>query len=131
MTRLENFALGVAKTIAQLKGSELSYRITEHSIDTSFVKPQNTDSRVWEDNYNEGCIYIGNYANPVEITIPENENEDYNLVTTQKYKTIMKQDAIREAFNTEGTGLDFTTKMIIGNIIITFMIAILIVGTQA
>ena len=128
MTRLENFMLGIAKTVAQLKGSELSYRINNHSINTSFVTPETTDTRVWEDFYDKGNIYIGEYANPVKISPSDINDENYDIITTEKYKTYMRQRAIQEAFNTEGTGLEMTDKLIIANILFTAILMIIVMG---
>lgn len=116
MSHLANAILALATTVANMVGSELQIIISDTGLETRFVRPGPRDEWYWEPSYQNGAVFYEGYATPIKVPEPP-ENE---VITTDEYATYMKQDVIKQAFATEGTG---DTPWLLIGIMATFAVA--------
>lgn len=95
---LEKFGLAIValtRSIVQMFGYELAVKIKEHSINLDFVDPDALDERAYDDNhFVSGNIFVGEYANPINITNIKNAYQEADYIVSERYKEYMEQELI-------------------------------------
>jgi hypothetical protein len=81
---------------ARIFNLELRIVLTEHKIKTEFVKPKNSDVAWDSEHWVYGNIFVEGIANPVKITKSKLEEEDVEIITSDRYKTFMEQSLIED-----------------------------------
>lgn len=111
MSRIAAGLRNLADKIAKARGREPIYLIGNYEIDVKYVKPKTTDSRVWENLYRFGNIYLKNKANPLDISQKEKDGEiEGELIASERFKTIMETKVVNEALNTKSTQTETLVK---------------------
>lgn len=68
--------------------------LTEHKIKTKFESPSN-ENNAWDSNHwVYGNIFLKGIANPIKPKKSDVENGDYEIITSERYKSYMEQDLI-------------------------------------
>lgn len=97
MSKMANLFLSISKSIAKARSSEPAIITSEHGITIKYETPSKEGNRIWDKSmYSWGNIFIKGYANPVKINVENNENAQ--MIASQKYKDFMKTKVIRDAF---------------------------------
>jgi len=82
--------------------------LTDHKIKIKAVNPTETE-KYWDNNiWTYGNIYLQDFANPIDIRQSVVEDKEYDLITTERYKTFMEQtliDDMLQASKTDGLTL--------------------------
>ena len=112
------------RSIGRLLGCELKVDVSDHSIQTSMVKPDK-ERWAWDDTlYKKGCLFVDGYANPVKpsvdynkdledpdtVTVKESEQqateddtedseEHVSMISSPRYREYMRQDLISQMLN--------------------------------
>lgn len=109
---------------ARIFGYELKIVLTEHKIKTKFASPS-SEKNNWDDSHwIRGNIFIDGIANPINISKQEVKNGDYEIITSERYKTFMEQSLIDDMLQaSKSDGLTLKTVALI-----LAMINILAVG---
>lgn len=126
MSLVANFFRGIAESWANMRGCERRIIFDENNFRVDYVKPKSTDSRYWGDHYPWGNIYYKDYANPIKVQESDLDPEKLEVITTEKWKTFMEQDVIRDAFKTSTDALDMSAKLQIATVIMLGVIAALL-----
>jgi len=80
---------------------ELEVELTDHKIKTRAVNPEESD-RAWDSRqWVHGNLYLEGLANPIKITPKDVKNldEDYEIISSERYKTFMEQNLIDDMLN--------------------------------
>lgn len=120
-----NWVVALARTVARVLGYELGVLVGKHEIRLVFRDPDDTESMAWDDSaFVNGCVFVGNWANPFEY-----EGDRGDLVATEHYETLMKEDFVGDILRLDSGKL--TLKVVLGVLVLlnTLLLgAILMVG---
>lgn len=68
--------------------------LTEHEIKIKAVNPEETEKN-WDDSlYRHGNLYFRDFANPIDFKREDVKPDNYELITSERYKTFMEQSLI-------------------------------------
>lgn len=102
MSVVANTLLNAANAWASLRNKKVAYIIGEHEIEQQFVNPDKMTRYHWDDEmYGGECMYIKGQANPIRPRVNE-EDDEVEVITSDKYQAFMQQSVISEAFSTGG-----------------------------
>jgi len=103
--------------------------LTEHKIEINAVNPDEID-KDWDSNiWTYGNIYLKDIANPINIKKSEIKDKDYDLITSERYKTFMEQsliDDMLQASKSDGLTLKQVLIAIISTNLLTLGILYLV-----
>jgi hypothetical protein len=117
---LFTIAVNALRGTARLFGYELKIVLTEHKIKTKFDKPSR-EGNCWDDSHwIRGNIFIKDIANPINIKKSDVEDEDVEIITSERYKRFMEQSLVDDMLQASKTG-KMTVKnavVILGSLIV-------------
>lgn len=98
---LDDILLEMAKSVAGMRGRTDKYTIQKDgSISYGFVDPEDTENVACDKDTHVGQqVFIEGYANAVEIDVEDAEEGEIDLIPSQRYQTIMKQNIIQQAMS--------------------------------
>lgn len=111
MSRIANFVLGIANSIATLRGSTLRVRVTSEGAEYYF-RAKDSEKEHWEDFYSNVGIYLGKSANPIKLDFEDMQekggivNALDHSITSKSYETFMQQEALQRLFDIRGGSRD-------------------------
>lgn len=99
--------------IARIFGYELKIVLTEHKIKTKFDNPSR-EGNCWDStHWTKGNIFLKGIANPIKPKKTEVEDGDWDLITSERYKTFMEQSLIDDMLQaSKSDGLTLKTAVI-------------------
>lgn len=123
-TWLGNWFIKRGRKLGRSDSAEIAVTLSEHSINTTMVRPDK-EEQAWDpDHYRHGCVFYAGYANPIkpivnvtgELDDPdtarltasageEAEEEDGEaeaqgeLISSVRYRDYMRQDLISQLLN--------------------------------
>lgn len=130
MSRLANWFLNRAEWAAKISSSEPAIILSEHSITIKYEKPDSNFRRVWDTSmYKRGNIFRSKHANAIKVNVNQ---EDLDLVASDRYKHFMNLKIIKDAFISKGERNEMIRYLLFGLIgLNVIMMIILVVGLQS
>lgn len=130
--------LNAAKSMANSRNSTLQLVIRDNTIQYEYTSKSSSETRVYEDHYENAVVYIKDSAVPCKLDIdPQEHGENRvvdvleNAVTTKYYKTFMQQEALQRMFNVTGPKQEQILKLLYvigGGVAIMIVILIAMYG---
>jgi len=121
MSYLQKIGFGIKRAIAAFRNQKPVYRLGKNGIEVRFFDFSKYNTLPFDrDTYESNQILVGDWANPAYIEIEkiiDEFNKQYDeytdessnisgkhIIPSQKYKTFMKQDILKQIFS--ATGMD-------------------------
>ena len=142
MAYANKLKFSIKRRIAALQNQYPVYRLTKNGIEVKFYDFSEYNELPFDrDTYQSNQLLIGDYANPAYIETDylieefKDEYDEYksknqsiegeHIIPSQKYKTYMKQDILKQIFSATGMDMDKITWLLFG---VIGLEAIIIVG---
>jgi len=131
LDKLFQLNIVLARTFAQVFGYELAITIDEHEIKLEVVDPDNIEERAFDSShFVSGNIFVGDFANPINISNIEEAYKDAEYIVSDRYKKYMEQELIDDIVQTsKDSGLTVTqATLVIGTLQLLSVAVIYVVG---
>lgn len=127
---LANMCLALAYFLANIRNGKPRHVISGNKVHTKFKRMADTDETPYDFSTYENCqVFFKDYANPVYIE-PKDQDE-YELIPSEKYKAYMEQDLIKQMFAGGQMDLEKLLYVSLATLGLTALIGVIIIAMLA